>query len=125
MKKKKLLFAILCALGSGTVGFFANHIDTDHVTLFSMIKDEVYYKAFSRCAEKGLGVELNFNSLAYNTEELNIILRPYKIAKKCGCKFYFGSDAHHPQDFERAKLNFENIVNLLDLQEEDKFKFPL
>ena len=26
MKKKKMLYAILCALGSGTVGFFANHI---------------------------------------------------------------------------------------------------
>ena len=26
MKKKKLLYAILCALGSGTIGFFANHL---------------------------------------------------------------------------------------------------
>ena len=26
MKKKKMLYAILCALGSGTVGFFANHL---------------------------------------------------------------------------------------------------
>ena len=26
MKKKKLLFTILCALGSGAVGFFANHL---------------------------------------------------------------------------------------------------
>ncbi|MBR6641909.1 MAG: hypothetical protein IKL08_06940 [Clostridia bacterium] len=26
MKKKKLLFAIICALGSGMVGFFANQL---------------------------------------------------------------------------------------------------
>ena len=26
MKKKKILFAIICALGSGMVGFFANHL---------------------------------------------------------------------------------------------------
>ena len=26
MKKKKLLYSILCALGSGTIGFFANHL---------------------------------------------------------------------------------------------------
>ena len=26
MKKKKILFTILCVLGSGTVGFFANHL---------------------------------------------------------------------------------------------------
>ena len=26
MKKKKMLYVILCALGSGMVGFFANHL---------------------------------------------------------------------------------------------------
>ena len=26
MKKKKMLYVILCALGSGTVGFLANHL---------------------------------------------------------------------------------------------------
>lgn len=26
MRKKKILFVILCALGSGTVGLFANHL---------------------------------------------------------------------------------------------------
>jgi len=26
MKNKKILFVILCALGSGTIGFFANHL---------------------------------------------------------------------------------------------------
>lgn len=26
MKKKKLLYSILCALGSGTIGFFANQL---------------------------------------------------------------------------------------------------
>ena len=26
MKKKKLLYAMLCALGGGFIGFFANHL---------------------------------------------------------------------------------------------------
>jgi len=30
MKKKKLLFAILCALGSGMVGLFANRLNEVH-----------------------------------------------------------------------------------------------
>ena len=30
MKKKKMLYVILCALGSGTVGFFANHLTEWH-----------------------------------------------------------------------------------------------
>ena len=37
MKKKKLLFAILCALGSGTVGFFANQL----TEVYGCIQDEM------------------------------------------------------------------------------------
>ena len=47
VKKKKLLFAILCALGSGTVGFFANQLT------------EVY-----GCILFGLGVALMVYSIA-------------------------------------------------------------
>ena len=53
MKKKKLLYSILCALGSGTIGFFANQLT------------EVY-----GCVLFGLGVALmvysifNLNKLA-------------------------------------------------------------
>lgn len=112
-------------LAHSTCISYAKYLDVDHVTLFSMIKDEVYGKAFARCAEKGLGVELNFNSLKYTKEEFNKILRPYRIAKECGCKFYFGSDAHHPEDLEYKKENFENIAENLNLTEDDKFHFPV
>ena len=108
-----------------TTHLIENHIDTDHVTLYSKISEQTYGKAFSRCAEKGIGVELNFNSFSYDGERLKTILRPYFIAKDCGCKFYFGSDAHHPDKLSCAKANFENIVNLLDLTENDRFNFPL
>jgi len=46
MKKKKLLFIIICALGSGMVGFFANHLT------------EVY-----GCVLFGLGVALMVYSI--------------------------------------------------------------
>ena len=59
----------------------------------------------------------------YTLEELESILRPYKIAKKCGCKFYLGSDAHTQDGFIGAKENFEKIVDLLELEESDKFTF--
>ena len=49
-------------------------------------------------------------------------MRPFVIAKERGCRFYFGSDAHHPSDFERAKEKFEKTVDLLDLTEDDKFR---
>ena len=47
--------------------------------------------------------------------------RIYKIAKQCGCKFYFGSDAHHPDALDRAKGIFERAVDLLGLTEDDRF----
>ena len=46
MRKKKLLFVIICALGSGMVGFFANHLT------------EVY-----GCVLFGLGVALMVYSI--------------------------------------------------------------
>ena len=101
------------------------HIDIHHVDLFARIDSEVYAKAFSRCAQKGIGVELNFDALSYSDEQFKSILRPYFIAKEVGCKFYLGSDAHHPSALEKAKANFEKIVSALDLSEDDKFPFPL
>lgn len=46
MKKKKILFTIICALGSGMIGFFANHLT------------EVY-----GCALFGIGVALMVYSI--------------------------------------------------------------
>ena len=41
--------------------------------------------------------------------------------KEQGCKFYCGSDAHHPEEFVRVKEVFERAIDLLDLKESDKF----
>lgn len=56
-------------------------------------------------------------------EEKSIIMKPYFIAKDCGCKFYLGSDAHRVDALLDAKENFENVVTLLGLEEKDKFPF--
>ena len=47
-------------------------------------------------------------------------MRPYRIAKECGCKFYHGSDAHKPKEFEKIKY-FDRAAKLLGLTESDKF----
>ena len=54
-------------------------------------------------------------------ETKNILMRPYYIAKDCGCKFYLGSDSHKQSALENIKAEFENIITLLDLTENDKF----
>lgn len=53
--------------------------------------------------------------------EAGVVLRPYKVAKSVGCKFYSGSDAHHPAELDRAKKLFQRAVDYLQLTEDDKF----
>ena len=94
----------------------------DHtIELLNSIPDAEYRRLFARAAKLGVGIELNFSSIGRNEADLEAELRPFRIAKEEGCKFYFGRDAHHPKDFLQAKENFEHIVDLLALEESDKF----
>ena len=78
-------------------------------------------RLFTKVAELGAGIELNYSSMNFLDEEADVVLRVYRTAKKCGCKFYFGSDAHHPTTFDKVKPVFERATNLLCLTEKDKF----
>ena len=66
-----------------------------------------------------MGIELNSDDARLRAGES--LLRPYKIAKEQGCKFYLGSDAHSPKSLDEAIGFFEKFVDLLDLKESDKF----
>lgn len=92
-----------------------------HIKIIEMISDKTFIDLFKGCKEKGCGVELNMPIFKYEKDDLNKILRPYIIAKDCGCKFYFGSDAHSLSDFDDSIQKFEYLVSLLNLTEEDKF----
>ena len=59
--------------------------------------------------------------MSFSDDEKDIILKPFKIAKECGCKFYFGSDAHHPERLSESIEKFQRAVEELNLTEEDKF----
>ena len=89
--------------------------------VIKLLKDEDLYSVFSDCAKKGVGIELNMKTLGMAPEAKEIMLRPYFIAKDCGCKFYLGSDSHKVSALETAKENFEAVITDLDLSESDKF----
>lgn len=93
----------------------------DHLKVLDHISDKTFEELFSKLAKKKAGFELNFTIKNYEGDSINSILRPYQIAKKCGCKFYLGSDAHHPTTFDNAVDNFKAIIDALDLKETDKF----
>ncbi len=104
------------------------HLTTGHIyeygspaEVIRLISDEELYNVFNKCAEKGVGIELNMKTLNLHPEDRNILLRPYQIAKDCACKFYLGSDSHNHNALKDTKANFEDIITRLDLQETDKF----
>ncbi len=103
------------------------HMTTGHIMkertpeVIMLLTDEDLYEVFSDCAKKGIGIELNTKTIFNSDEEKNILMRPYYIAKDCGCKFYLGSDSHKTDALSCAKENFERIITILDLKEEDKF----
>lgn len=76
---------------------------------------------FRKAARVGAGVELNAGDMGFAMDEAETVLRPYRIALEMGCKFYMGSDAHHPKGLDGAKAVFERAIDLLDLTEDDKF----
>ncbi len=88
------------------------------------IPTDEYRRLFAHAAKVGVGIELNFNSFEFSGADLETVLLPYRIAREAGCRFYFGSDAHHPEGLAAAKTNFEHIVDLLNLTEENKFRLP-
>ncbi len=94
----------------------------DHLTVMDMVTDAEYTDLFTRAAKVGLGIELNMPILRYTEAELPRVLRPYRIAKACGCKFYLGSDAHTPEGLAAAMEGFRRMVELLELEESDKFR---
>ncbi len=91
----------------------------DHLTVLNGIPDGEFRRLFELVAKKGAGVELNFRPDRYDDQSLPAVLRPYRIAKECGCRFYLGSDAHRTTELPGAVANFRAIDRLLSLTGED------
>ena len=111
-------------LAHSTCSLMAPGVDgqpSRYLEVLGLVEDNTFRELWKETAKKGMGVELNFPIEKYDEETRRQVLRPYKIAKACGCKFYLGSDAHKPKDLEGAKQRFEMIADALELEESDKF----
>ncbi|MBQ2667576.1 MAG: PHP domain-containing protein [Clostridia bacterium] len=104
-----------------TCGLIAPERET-YLQVLSLLPETEMQRLFTKAAALGVGIELNASDMDFADDEAETVLRPYRIAKACGCKFYCGSDAHHPQTLDRAKAIFERAVDALGLLESDKFR---
>ena len=92
--------------------------DEGKFAVLDRFTDEEFAEIFGLAAVRGLGIELNADDFPGHEEEQ--ALRPYRIAKEMGCKFYLGSDAHQPEDFAGKKAQLQWITEWLQLTEADK-----
>ena len=88
-----------------------------YLATLDSIPEADMHRIFAKAAKLGVGIEIN---MSYPDEERDTVLRPFRIAKEEGCKFYLGSDAHHPAGLEGARKKFERAIDDLELTEEDK-----
>jgi histidinol phosphatase-like PHP family hydrolase len=97
-------------------------VDNDmHLEVIKRVPTEEMYRLFTEAARLGLGIELNGDDMGFKDQDTDTVLRPFRIAKECGCKFYYGSDAHKPSEF-RVYENLDRAIELLGLSENDKFR---
>ena len=87
----------------------------------NMISNDDMERLFSKAAKLGVGIELNYDDMLFRDADVDITLRMFRIAKSCGCKFYCGSDAHTPLRFDKVRGVYDNVIDLLELKESDKF----
>ena len=93
----------------------------DYLDTLNCISDAVFERIFTKIAKLGCGVEINYADMLFTDDESETVLRPFKIAKKCGCKFYLGSDGHRPVQLIEAIISFNKAIDMLELTEDDKF----
>ena len=81
-----------------------------------------YKKAFDAAAQKGIAIEINVFPLSAGSEnaveKLEEDIRMFLLAKECGCKFIFGSDAHIISEHKYFS-DADKISDILGLTEED------
>ena len=102
-----------------TCALMARGCEGSRDDILNVITDAEYAELFARVAKSSMGVELNVNLADPQSADT---MRPYRIAKEQGCKFYLGLDAHHPKGLDEARARFEAVVDALALTEQDKFR---
>ncbi|MBO7177013.1 MAG: hypothetical protein J6W14_06530, partial [Clostridia bacterium] len=93
----------------------------EYLATLDLIPSEEMERLFAKAAQVGVGIELNSADMRFTDEEEDRVLRMFRIAKYHGCKFYCGSDAHHPAGLVNSPAVFLRAIDRPGLQESDKF----
>ena len=99
--------------------------DGDYLSVFQRMDEQRLRPVFRFFAQKGAGIELNAGTLRAEGWERHkeAVLRLYQIARDEGCKFYCGSDAHHPAELDAAGL-LRQVADALELTDAQRYRLP-
>jgi histidinol phosphatase-like PHP family hydrolase len=98
--------------------------DGDTRDVLNAISDSDFTRVYTKLASLGCGIELNCNDFKIFSDNIEPLLRIYRIAKKCGCRFYLGSDAHVMEKFTSAQETLNEVISALNLTDGDRFIIP-
>lgn len=88
--------------------------------------NNTFKRIFTLCAEKEIALEFNSSAMARvfdSTDNPEEHMRMFSIAKECGCKFSFGSDAHHEAGQTRHIEIAQKCVEKFGITEDDIAEF--
>ena len=94
----------------------------DNRILVKLIADDCYRRLFDRTARKGIAIEINVACWLQKTDEeveRDPVLHLFRLAKDCGCRFTFGSDAHSHTAHGVYMHQTALVSDLLSLTQED------
>lgn len=94
----------------------------NYIETLNTISADTMAKLFSKAARLGVGIELNRCDMSYDEREAYAVLRMFRIARDCGCRFFCGSDAHDATALAEAPSIMARAIRALGLQEADKFR---
>ena len=102
-------------------GLLNNKSHEDYLSTLNMISSDDMERLFKKAARLGCGIEINCSDMSFSENETDTVLRPFRIARECGCKFYLGSDVHRHTSFSQRIETLKKAIDMLDLKENDKF----
>ncbi len=100
--------------------------------VISRTSDDEFKRVWTKCAEKGVAFEINtgtykmISGIAFDRPEVfpEQYARMISIAKDCGCKFVFGSDAHRTNRHDGYAALCDRISDAFGITEKDIAPMP-
>lgn len=89
--------------------------------VYDLITNDEFRRLFDETAEAGIAVEINLSAVRDPSLMLGedcSMMRMFCLAKECGCRFTFGTDAHKTGDLQVLE-NAAFMVEQLGLTEDD------